>query len=73
MSDEKVPYIKRLEIDRDVLLQATKSADRYVNAMKRLHTTNYDRPSAGKEADMAYDALLRDIETAKAQLGGRYA
>lgn len=70
MSDERIPYIKRLE---EGLVRITKASDGYVNAMVKLHTTNYDRPAAGKAADMAFAELKKEIETAKSLLGGKYA
>jgi len=72
MSDEKVPYIKRLENQRDALLKALKAVEEWHKAEDRVKTAAY-KSDAKKGADIAKVAMIRAIAEAKNSLGGLYA
>ncbi len=69
MSEEKVPYIKRLENHREVLIEAVQSVLAYMEADERERTCAY-KYDAGKITDAAYIRMKATIEKAKGQLGG---
>ena len=70
MSDERVPYIKRLE---DQLIRETKTIEAYLVALNEANTARYDRPAAAKKADKVMAELQKEITNAKSILGGKYA
>jgi len=74
MSDapEKVPYIKRLEIHRDVLVRALKSVDAYNEAVERANTCAY-KYDALKNAEILKKKMRQEMDEAKSVLGGAYA
>ena len=71
MSEEKVPYIKRLENQRDVLIEALKSVEEYHRSLDRVRETAY-KSDAEKVVALAKMAMRNAIERAKYQLGGLY-
>ena len=68
---EKVPYITRIENQRDSLIEALKTVEAYHAAEERIKQTAY-KSDARKVADLAYKAMRHAIEKAKNQLGGLY-
>lgn len=66
---EKVPYIKRLENQRGVLIEALQSVLAYLEADERERTCAY-KYDAAKITDAAYIHMKATIEKAKGQLGG---
>ena len=72
MSEPQVPYIKRLENQRDALIKALKSCEAYEAAIDRANTTAY-RFDALKEAKSVKTARDQAISEAKNLLGGLYA
>ena len=73
MSDEKtVPYIKRLENQRDICIKAIKSVEAYHAALDRADNTSY-RSDALKTAALLKKEMQKSIGEAKTLLGGTYA
>lgn len=70
MSDEKMPYIKRLE---EQLIRETRLVEAYLKAHKDAVEARYDRLSAAKKAEYTLTELNKEIENAKSLLGGKYA
>ena len=69
---EKVPYIKRLEIQRDALVRALKSVDAFNEAMARADTCAY-KYDAFKHAGILKKKVQKEMDEAKSILGGAYA
>lgn len=72
MSEEKVPYIKRLENQRDLLIKTLKSVEAYNSAVDKHNNTSY-KSDALKGMNTAKAEMLRFIAEAKNTLGGLYA
>ena len=70
MSDERMPYIKRLE---DKLIRETKTAEKFLAAMNEALTARYDRAVAARKSEDALAVFLTEIDNAKNLLGGKYA
>lgn len=72
MSDEKgMPYIKRLEMQRDALIETLKALEAYHAAEERLKNTTY-KADAQKQANAAYAKFQTAMSNAKSILGGLY-
>jgi len=67
-----VPYIKRLENQRDVLVRALKSVEAYNAATDRYNATAY-KSDAMKALNVAKKEMQTAINEAKSILGGIYA
>ena len=72
MSEEKVPYIKRLEYQRDALVKALKTIELYHDAVSRSTNTGYPGDAA-KAVLETKKVMERAISDAKNLLGGLYA
>ena len=70
MSNE--PYIKRLERQRDVLIDALKAIEEWYLADARCYNTAYPG-DAKKEANRLKLVMNEKVVEAKKQLGGLYA
>ena len=71
-TEKPVPYIKRLENQRDACIKAMKAMEAYEDALARANNTSY-KADAQKAANKLGQEMLTAISEAKNLLGGSYA
>lgn len=72
MSGEKVPYITKIENQRDACIKALKAIETYHASLVRVANAAY-KSDALKEANIAKATMVDAVNEAKKQLGGLYA